>query len=129
MTAQKSPYDRIGGAAGIRRLTKRFYQLMDTRPDATACRAIHPPSLVNSELKLFEYLSGWLGGPSLFTEKRGPPMLRRRHLPARIGPEEISGWLACFLQAWHETVVEPALSEGILPKIHSLATHMRNIPN
>ncbi len=99
MTVQKSPYDRIGGAAGIRQLTKRFYQLMDTRPDATACRAIHPPSLVNSELKLFEYLSGWLGGPPLFTEKRGPPMLRRRHLPARIGPEEISGWLACFLQA------------------------------
>ena len=124
-----SPYDRIGGEAGIRRLTGRFYQLMDTRPDAAACRAIHPPNLTDSEQKLFEYLSGWLGGPPLYTDKRGHPMLRQRHLPARIGPDEINGWLVCFFQAWEETVTEAALSREILPTIHHLAMHMRNTPD
>ena len=123
------PYDRIGGAAGIRRLTSRFYALMDSRPDAAACRAIHPASLANSEQKLFEYLSGWLGGPPLFTDKHGPPMLRRRHLHARIGSEEIRGWLACFRQAWSETVADAALGEEILPQIQGLGEHMRNTPS
>ena len=129
MTTAPTPYERIGGEAGIRRLTSRFYQLMDTRPDAAACRAIHPPDLAGSEQKLFEYLSGWLGGPPLYTDKRGHPMLRRRHLHARIGPEEIDGWLTCFLLAWKETVADTALSSEILPKIYSLALHMRNTPD
>ena len=128
-TPGQLPYDRIGGAAGIRRLTSRFYALMDSRPDAAACRAIHPPSLANSEQKLFEYLSGWLGGPPLFTDKHGPPMLRRRHLPARIGPEEIRGWLACFRQAWTDTVADTALGDEILPQIQALGEHMRNTPS
>ncbi len=128
-TPGQLPYDRIGGAAGIRRLTSRFYALMDSRSDAAACRAIHPPSLANSEQKLFEYLSGWLGGPPLFTDKHGPPMLRRRHLPARIGSEEIRGWLACFRQAWTDTVADTALGDEILPQIQALGEHMRNTPS
>ena len=85
-----SSYDRIGGEVGIRRLTGRFYQLMDTRPDAAACRAIHPPNLADSEQKLYEYLSGWLGGPPLYTDKRGHPMLRQRHRHLPPSPTAIT---------------------------------------
>jgi len=126
MTDQPSTYTAIGGEAGVRRLTQRFYQLMDERPEAAACRAIHPPSLVNSEQKLFEYLSGWFGGPPLFTDKHGPPMLRRRHLPAKIGTHEAAGWLLCFRAAWTETVADPALADAVLPQIEKLGLHMRN---
>lgn len=120
-------YTRIGGEDGVRRLTRRFYALMDERPEAAACRRIHPPSLINSEQKLFEYLSGWLGGPPLFTDKHGPPMLRRRHLLAKIGSEEAAGWLLCFQQAWSETVTDADLGAVILPRIEALGQHMRNI--
>jgi hemoglobin len=121
-------YDRIGGEEGLRRLTGRFYALMDALPEAAACRAIHPPSLAGSEQKLFEYLSGWLGGPQLFVERRGPPMLRARHLPAPIGPQEIEGWLLCFRRAAAETIAEAAIRDAILPQIERLAHHMRNRP-
>ena len=120
-------YDMIGGEEGVHRLTRRFYELMDELPEAAACRRIHPPSLSGSEEKLFEYLPGWLGGPPLFVEKRGPPMLRARHLPVKIGDEEISGWLLCFHRAWAEQVTSPQLSEIVLPRIEALAQHMRNI--
>jgi hemoglobin len=126
MSDAPSAYDRIGGAEGVRRLTRRFYALMDERPDAAACRAIHPPSLENSEQKLFEHLSGWLGGPPLFTDKHGPPMLRRRHLHAPIGAAEAEGWLACFHQAWDETVTDPALRDVVMPRVDALAAHMKN---
>lgn len=120
-------YAQIGGDDGLRDLTSRFYQLMDELPEAAACRKIHPPSLQDSEEKLFEYLSGWLGGPPLFTEKRGPPMLRQRHLHAKVGTEEIAGWLLCFRQAWRETVHNPALTETVMPRVEALAQHMQNM--
>lgn len=121
-------YERIGGEAGVRALTRRFYALMDAMPEAAAARAIHPADLAGSEQKLFEYLTGWLGGPPLFVEKRGPPMLRRRHLHVAIGTAEIVGWLACFRKAWGETVSDPALDAAVLPQVEKLAQHMRNIP-
>ncbi len=119
-------YARIGGEEGLRRLTRRFYALMDALPEAAACRAVHPPSLEGSEQKFFEFLSGWLGGPQLFVERRGPPMLRRRHLVAPIGEAEIAGWLLCFRRAVAETVADDEVPAAILPQIEALAHHMRN---
>ena len=118
-------YERIG-ETGVRAFTHRFYQLMDSLPEAAACRAIHPPSLANSEQKLYEYLTGWLGGPPLFTDKYGPPMLRRRHLHVAIAGPEIDGWLACFRQAWAETIDDAEVTALISPQIEKLAQHMRN---
>jgi len=121
-----TPYERIGGEAGVKALTRRFYELMDTLPSAAAARAIHPMDLQAAERKLFEYLTGWLGGPPLFTDKYGPPMLRRRHLHAPIGEVEIDGWLACFRQAWSETVNDAELTDLVCPQIERLARHMLN---
>lgn len=125
-TAPTSLYDAIGGEAGIRQLVRRFYALMDTVPEAKACRDIHPPSLAGSEEKLFLYLTGWLGGPPLYVEKYGHPMLRRRHFVAPIGPEERDGWLLCFEQALRETVADETLREAIWKPAHHLAHHMQN---
>jgi hemoglobin len=122
-----TPYEAIGGENGVRSLVSRFYQLMDELPEAAACRAIHPAELGESAQKLFEYLSGWLGGPPLFVEKRGPPMLRRRHLHVAIAAPEIDGWLLCFTRAWQETIGDDSeVSKIVLPQIVSLAQHMRN---
>ncbi|WP_431271894.1 group II truncated hemoglobin [Dankookia sp. P2] len=99
---------------------------MDTLPEAAACRAVHPPSLEGSEQKLFDYLTGWLGGPPVYVQKHGHPMLRRRHLHAPIAGAEIEGWLLCFRQAWAETVTDAALTAAVMPQVEHLARHMRN---
>ena len=119
-------YAAIGGEPTVRRLVTRFYELMDTLPEAKACRDIHPPSLEGSAEKLYEYLSGWLGGPQLYVEKRGHPMLRRRHLVAEIGPAERDGWLLCFERALAETIEDEALREAIREPARQLAFHMQN---
>lgn len=121
-----SLYEAIGGEATVRRLVHRFYELMDLLPEAKACRAIHPPSLEGSEQKLFEYLTGWLGGPPLYTDKYGHPMLRRRHFKAPIGPEERDGWLLCFETALSECVENVALREAMREPVRNLALHMQN---
>lgn len=129
-TAPEAPtlYDRIGGAPTVDRLVARFYELMDTLPEAAACRAVHPPSLDGSAEKLRWYLTGWLGGPPLFVERRGAPMLRRRHFVAAIGPEERDGWLVCFRRAWAETIDDATVTALVMPQVESLAHHMVNRP-
>ncbi|KOF21156.1 globin [Ensifer adhaerens] len=119
-------YEAIGGDPTVRALTHRFYELMDTLPEAARCRAVHPPDLSGSEEKFYEYLTGWLGGPPIYLEKRGHPMLRRRHFVAEIGPEERDEWLLCFTRALEETVAHLKLRQIILDPITRLALHMQN---
>ncbi|CCM76239.1 group II truncated hemoglobin [Rhizobium mesoamericanum] len=119
-------YEAIGGDAAVQALTHRFYELMDTLPEARQVRAVHPPSLEGSEEKFYEYLTGYLGGPPLYTDKRGHPRLRSRHFVAEIGPAERDEWLLCFRRALEETVANPKLREVILPPIERLAFHMQN---
>lgn len=119
-------YQAIGGDDTVKALSHRFYELMDTLPEARHVRAVHPPSLTGSEEKFYEYLTGYLGGPPLYTEKRGHPRLRSRHFVAQIGPVERDEWLLCFRQAMDETIANPKLREIIWPPIERLAFHMQN---
>lgn len=121
-----SPYTRIGGDAGVRRLVDRFYALMDELPEAYAARKIHPADLSESANKLFDFLSGWLGGPQRFIEKHGHPMLRRRHFPYAIGPQERDEWLLCMRLALEETVADEALRKALYAQFAQLGEHMRN---
>lgn len=123
-----STYDRLGGGDGVRRLAARFYQLMDTLPEAAACRAVHPPSLTHAQAMLVSYLDYWFGGPDDFIRHHGPPAMRRRHLHVAIGEAEIRGWLVCFHQAWAETVADRTLDAEVLPRVEQLAWHMANQP-
>jgi hemoglobin len=74
-------YQAVGGEEGLRRLVTRFYQIMDSEPKAAGIRAMHQADLSEASEKLFLFLSGWMGGPPLYIEKYGHPMLRARHLP------------------------------------------------
>jgi hemoglobin len=66
-------------------------------------------------------------GHTIMVERRGAPMLRRRHLHVGIAGAEIDGWLLCFMRAWDETVGDrPDLAGMVLPQVHNLALHMRN---
>jgi hemoglobin len=124
----QTPYERIGGEAGVRALVSRFYQLMDELPEAYGIRRLHPPDLAGSEEKLFMFLSGWLGGPPLFASRYGHPRLRARHLPFAIGRAERDQWLLCMNQALEEQVADPALRAPLYKAIADLADHMRNRP-
>ncbi len=123
---QLSPYTRIGGDAGIRKLVDRFYELMDELPEAYAARKIHPADLTESGNKLFDFLSGWLGGPQRYIEKHGHPMLRRRHFPYAIGPQERDEWLLCMRLALEETVADIPLRVALYTQFAQLGEHMRN---
>jgi hemoglobin len=119
-------YDKIGGDAGVRALVDRFYDLMETLPEAKELRALHPPDLSQSRDKLYMFLSGWLGGPPLFTEKFGHPRLRARHLPFVITDRERDQWMHCMRQAINETSLPLLSRQQLEGQLLQLAEHMRN---
>jgi hemoglobin len=121
-----TPYAALGGEPVLRTLVDRFYALMDEVPEYHGIRRLHPADLTGSADKLFMFLSGWLGGPSLYIEKFGHPMLRARHLPFPIGDAERDQWMACMKQAMAETGVEPGLAARLGEAMQGTADWMRN---
>ena len=121
-----SPYQLLGGEPAIRSLVDRFYFYMDILPEAAPIRAMHSPSLASAKSKLFKYLSGWLGGPNLYIEEFGHPMLRARHLPFAIGAAERDQWMLCMNKALTEMEMDENLRANLQTALQNLATHMIN---
>ena len=127
--APTSPhFAQIGGEAGIRRLVDRFYDLMDTAPEAATVRALHARSLKASREKLHLFLVGWTGGPPLYVERHGHPRLRMRHFPFSIAARERDAWLWCMDRALAEQEMPAPVREHLRERLHALADHMRNQP-
>ena len=128
MTANSTitPYDLMGGETAVLSLVDRFYFYMDTLPEAEGIRKMHAKSLSNAKDKLFKFLSGWLGGPDLFIQEFGHPMLRRRHFPFTIDQSERDQWMICMNKAMAELPMDSSLRERLLEALEQLATHMIN---
>ncbi len=126
---QLTPYAILGGDAALRKLIERFYALMDATPEYYGIRKLHPEDLSGSVTKLYYFLSGWLGGPPLYAQNIGQPMLRARHLPFAIGKAERDQWLACMRQALEECDAgTPEFREWLLKQLFGTADWMRNKP-
>lgn len=123
-----TPYERLGGEPGLRELVDRFYDLMDLEPEYAGIRKLHPTDLAHSREKLFMFLSGWLGGPGLYVERYGHPMLRARHLPFAIGTAERDAWMACMMRAMEDVGVEEGLRAALAEALFGTADWMRNRP-
>lgn len=128
MNQTATAYEIIGGAKRVRELVDRFYDHMDGLAEAQGIRTMHAASLRGSRDKLFLFLSGWLGGPDLYVEKYGHPMLRRRHLPFSIGRSERDQWMHCMQLALNEMGLEPGFRSKLEQAFMVTAEHMRNRP-
>lgn len=124
--APTTHYELVGGDAGIRRLVERFYDLMDTAPEAATIRALHATSLKASREKLHLFLTGWTGGPPVYVEQHGHPRLRARHLPFTISARERDEWMWCMNKALDEQEMPGEVREHLRERLRQLADHMRN---
>ena len=121
-----TPYELLGGDAGVRALVDAFYDRMDVEEGYASIRALHGHSLDASREKLYLYLSGWLGGPQRYIERFGHPRLRARHLPFPIATAERDQWLACMRHALDDTGVTEPLKSSLMQAFLGTADWMRN---
>jgi hemoglobin len=121
-------YESIGGEATVRKLVDRFYDLMDEDPDYYGIRKIHQKDLSEARQKLFMFLSGWMGGPPLYTDQFGHPKLRQRHMPFPIGESERDQWMNCMLRAMDEVGIQEPVKSDLVKAFWKTADFMRNKP-
>ncbi len=95
---------------------------------ATRTIELHAADLTEAREKLFMFLTGWSGGPSLYIERYGHPMLRKRHMPFAIGESERDQWMFCMVRAMHEIKMEEPMVVRLAQALWSVADFMRNKP-
>ncbi|MFN3237114.1 MAG: group II truncated hemoglobin [Pseudomonadales bacterium] len=122
-------YERLGGEGRVLELVTRFYDHMEHDPDAKGIRDKHPENMDHARKRLFEYFTGWFGGPPLYISQYGHPRLRARHLHIQIGTEDRDAWLRCLYRALDEMELDPELYRDLDEKIAPMADHMRNLPD
>ncbi len=125
-TPEKTPYEIIGGEKGARAISERFYDIMASDEYAKPLYDMHPQPLDRIRQVFFEFLSGWLGGPSLFEQNHGQPMLRKRHMPFLIDQNLRDQWMYCMNKTLDIEIDNPLLREGLKNSFSQLASHMIN---
>jgi hemoglobin len=99
-------HDLVGGLPTSEKLVDHFYDAVEQDP---ILRPMYPESLEESRLHLALFLSQFFGGPPVYSEKRGHPRLRARHLPFVIDRKERDAWVKHMLAAIEATGIdEPA---------------------
>ncbi len=84
-------YDAVGGEETFHRLVHRFYEGVADDP---LLRPLYPEEdLTGAEERLRGFLIQYWGGPNTYSQQRGHPRLRMRHVPFDIGQAEHDAWL------------------------------------
>lgn len=124
--SQTTPYELLGGESGVRALAEAFYDAMDELPEAQTIRRMHAESLDDIKEKLFEYLSGWMGGPPLYAQKHGTVCLTEPHAPYAIGPDERDQWLTCMDAALERVGASEQVKAMLKQPMFRIADAVRN---
>jgi len=116
-------YERIGGEPTIRNIVEAFYPIVQGNPDIGP---LFPEDIRPVMEKQFQFLTQFFGGPSLYSDLHGHPMMRARHMPFPITPERADVWLSCMRQALVEIGMAEEQQELILNRLSGPAYHFVN---
>ncbi|MEQ6388289.1 globin [Bacillaceae bacterium S4-13-58] len=122
---EQTLYEAIGGAQKLEKLVDSFYGYVHEHPTLIP---IFPNDLTETARKQKLFLTQFLGGPALYTEEHGHPMLRARHLPFAITPSRRDAWLECMEKAITEANIPEPYNEIIFQRLTHTAQHMINTP-
>ncbi len=125
MNPNLSIYDNLGGAQTIRALVEAFYPKVQKDP---LLSPLFTTDITVVMEKQYMFLSQFFGGPSLFSDEFGHPMMRARHLPFPITESHGEAWLKCMDEALTEVGVEEPLHSFVLKRLSGPAHHFVNTP-
>tara|TARA_B100000745_G_scaffold294286_1_gene237092 strand:- start:235 stop:639 length:405 start_codon:yes stop_codon:yes gene_type:complete len=83
-------YNRVGGQSFFVELVDKFYEFVE---GDIGLRSMYPADLAPGKSHLAGFLSQYWGGPADYSEERGHPRLRMRHMTFSIGNQERNAWI------------------------------------
>ncbi|WP_137723619.1 globin [Prescottella subtropica] len=122
-------YEAVGGAETFRRLVARFYE--EVAKDEIV-RPLYPEAdLGPAERRMRMFLEQYWGGPRTYSDERGHPRLRMRHVPFTIGPLERDAWLRCMhtaIASIDEQTLDAAHRKALTEYMDMAAASLVNSP-
>lgn len=97
------------GQENIFKMLEDFYLELEK----SSIRHLFPDDVVAASEKSAAFFVGLLGGPPLYQQLYGSPMMRARHLPFEIDEAARQEWLVCF-----DRVLENAAETYNFPEEH-----------
>ena len=84
-------YDQVGGHETFEALVHKFYEGVAEDP---TLRALYPEEdLGPAEGRLRMFLEQYFGGPTTYSQQRGHPRLRMRHVNYAVTPDQRDRWM------------------------------------
>jgi hemoglobin len=105
------------------RLVDVFYERVKQDPVLTG---MFPEEMTGPKERLALFLAQFFGGPQTYSEKRGHPRLRQRHLPFAIGRSERDAWVGHMLAALEEAAIPDPPRSEMRRYFEDAATFMMN---
>jgi hemoglobin len=118
-------FEYIGGAETIRKIVDAFYPKVLEHP---LLKPIFPEDITEVAEKQNQFLTQFFGGPALYTERHGHPMMRARHMPFPITPQRAEAWLDCMRRALEEVVPSQEVRSVIFERLQGPAHFFVNTP-
>ncbi|WP_218091039.1 globin [Paenibacillus solanacearum] len=116
-------YQYIGGAPTIRKIVDAFYPKVQAHP---LLAPLFPEDLTPIMEKQYQFLTQFFGGPPMYTEKHGNPMMRARHFPFPITPSRAEAWLDCMKSALEDVIPSEEMRAVILHRLSGPARFFIN---
>lgn len=116
-------YERIGGDLALRQLTDKFYDLVFEH-ELISRLFKSDKDLIKEKQRLF--LTQFLGGPQLYSDVYGHPMMRARHMPHTITEDDAVAWLQCMAAAVGELPISKELKDELFDRFPRTAFFMVN---
>lgn len=118
-----SLYEAMGGADTVSRLVQAFYPKVQADP---SIGPLFPEDIEPVMEKQTLFLTQFFGGPPLYSDRFGHPMMRARHMPFPITPERAEAWLSCMKRALAEVGLDQQLQDAVLERLKGPAHHFVN---
>ena len=125
-----TPYDALGGEAGVSKLVEAFYDIMRAEEPALAdLHTCDPSGRVEQAMqdRFRFFLMGWLGGPPEYVKRHGHPRLRMRHNHVPVDIAMRDAWLRAMGKALDQSGVAGPLRVLLDKRFSDLADFMRNV--
>lgn len=105
-------WEQVGGRATFEKLVRAFYDGIRT-DEVLLSMYPEQPELEPAIQRLTGFLEQYWGGPTTYSEERGHPRLRMRHMAFRINPDARDRWLH-HMRAALDTLELPPLQDATL---------------
>lgn len=122
--AATTAYDIVGGAAIVRQIVERFYDLLEQDENYAALRRLHAPDLAPMRRSLADFLAAWLGGPKDWFENNPGKCMMSAHRDVAISSETAQQWSSAMTQAIGDCVDDPHFGAKLAEALSTLAMRM-----